>query len=88
MQAKHIGIVACSPESAALCYICLEALFLMGEHNHPRITLDAIPRAQHMIPINRDDWKEVADLMLDSAEKVAVLGCTEIPLIVMPEDAP
>jgi aspartate racemase len=76
MKAKHIGIVACSAEGAALCYrtICLEALSLMGEHNHPRITLDSIPMAEHMIPINRDDWKGVAELMLDSVEKVAGAG--------------
>jgi aspartate racemase len=76
MKAKHIGIVACSAEGAALCYrtICLEALSLMGEHCHPRITLDSIPMAEHMIPIKQDDWKGVADLMLDSVEKVATAG--------------
>ena len=76
MKAKHIGIVACSVEGAALCYrtICLEALSLMGEHNHPRITLDSIPMVQHIISINRDDWKGVADLMLDSAKTVAQAG--------------
>lgn len=76
VKADHIGIVACSAEGAALCYrtICLEAIPRMGEHDHPRITLSAIPMARHMEFIRRDDWSGVADLMLDSAEEVARAG--------------
>jgi aspartate racemase len=76
MEARHIGIVACSTEGAALCYrtICLESLPLMGEHDHPRMTISAIPMARHMEAIRRDDWKAVADLMLDSAQEVARAG--------------
>jgi hypothetical protein len=38
---KHIGIVACSAEGAALCYrtICTEAPGLMGRHRHPEISM-------------------------------------------------
>ena len=74
--AAHVGIVACSAEGAALCYrtICLEALPLMGEHDHPRITMSAIPMARHMEAIRKDDWKGVAELMLDSAREVAAAG--------------
>jgi aspartate racemase len=38
---KHIGIVACSAEGAALCYrtICSVAPQEMGEYNHPEITM-------------------------------------------------
>jgi aspartate racemase len=73
---KHIGIVACSAEGAALCYrtICLEALAVMGEHNHPEITLNSIPMARHMAHILADDWNAVAGLMLDSARTVAGAG--------------
>lgn len=73
---KHIGIVACSAEGAALCYrtICLEALPLMGEHNHPQITMHSIPMAEYMPHLENDDWAAVADLMLVSAEKVAQAG--------------
>jgi len=73
---QHIGIVACSAEGAALCYrtICLEALPLMGEHNHPQITMHSIPMAEYMPHLERDDWAAVADLMLVSAEKVARAG--------------
>ena len=73
---QHIGIVACSAEGAALCYrtICLEALSLMGEHNHPQITMNSIPMAEHMRHIARDDWEGVAKLLLVSAERVAAAG--------------
>lgn len=72
----HIGIVACSAEGAALCYrtICQEALTFMGEHNHPRITLDSIPMAEHMEFIEKDDWEAVARVMLVSARTVAQAG--------------
>lgn len=75
-MAGHIGIVACSAEGAALCYrtICQEALALMGEHNHPRITLDSIPMAEHMEFIMKDDWEGVAQVMLASARTVAQAG--------------
>jgi len=73
---RHIGIVAGSAEGAALCYrtICLEAQELLGEHNHPEVTMNSIPMARHMAPIIADDWKTVADLMLESTEKVAKAG--------------
>ena len=73
---QHIGIVACSAEGAALCYrtICLEALPIMGEHNHPQMTMHSIPMAEYMPHLERDDWEAVADLMLASAEKVARTG--------------
>lgn len=75
-MAQHIGIVACSAEGAALCYrtICLEALELMGEHNHPEITMNSIPMARHMPYVMDGDWEAVADLMLESAHKVAAAG--------------
>ncbi|HYY58166.1 MAG TPA: amino acid racemase [Pyrinomonadaceae bacterium] len=75
-MAQHIGIVACSAEGAALCYrtICLEALPLMGEHNHPEITMSSIPMAEHMPYVTRGDWESVAELLLASAKKVAGAG--------------
>jgi len=74
--AQHIGIVACSAEGAALCYrsICLEAIPVMGEHDHPEITMSCIPMARHMEFIRKGDWAGVAELMLQSASKVATAG--------------
>ncbi len=54
-MAKHIGIVACSAEGAALCYrtICMEAPALMGEHGHPEISMHTHPLAAYMNCIRR-----------------------------------
>lgn len=73
---KHIGIVACSAEGAALCYrtICAEAPPQLGEHMHPEITMHTHPLAEYMVHIRAGDWKEVAALMLSSAHKVAQAG--------------
>ena len=75
-MAKHIGIVACSAEGAALCYrtICGEAPALMGEHMHPEVTMHTHPLAEYMVHIRGGDWKKVADLMLSSARNVARVG--------------
>ena len=73
---KHIGIVAGSAEGAALCYrtICLEAPAVMGEHNHPEITMNSMPMADHMRYIQATDWEAVAELLAASARKVAQAG--------------
>jgi aspartate racemase len=73
---KHIGIVAGSAEGAALCYrtICLEAPAIMGEHNHPEITMNSVPMAQHMPHIRANDWEAVAKLLAASAHKIAKAG--------------
>lgn len=73
---RHIGIVAGSAEGAALCYrtICLEAPAFMGEHNHPEVTLNSVPLAEHMRHIRANDWETLADILADSARKVAQAG--------------
>ena len=75
-MAKHIGIVACSAEGAALCYqtICREGSALMGPHAHPEVSLHTHPLNQYMEYIYRDDWKGVARTMLSSAEKLKAAG--------------
>lgn len=73
---QHIGIVAGSAEGAALCYrtICLEAPAIMGEHNHPEITMNSFPMSEYMPHIRTNDWEAVAKLMAASAHKVASAG--------------
>ena len=73
---QHIGIVAGSAEGAALCYrtICLEAPAVMGEHNHPEITMNSLPMAEHMRHIRANDWEAVAELLAASAHKLAQAG--------------
>jgi aspartate racemase len=74
--AKHIGIVGCSAEGAALCYrtICGEAPPLMGEHMHPEVSMHTHPLADYMVPIRKGNWREVAALMLSSAQKLSHIG--------------
>ena len=73
---KHIGIVACSYEGAALCYqtICNEGANYLGEHAHPEISLHNIPLSEYMKYISSGDWDGVADLMLFSSEKLYKIG--------------
>ncbi|MGD8883259.1 MAG: amino acid racemase [Desulfobacterales bacterium] len=73
---KHIGIVACSAEGAALCYrtICTEAPSKMGEHMHPEVTMHTHALGEYMIAIREGDWESVANLMLSSTQKVSRIG--------------
>jgi aspartate racemase len=75
-MSKHIGIVAGSAEGAALCYrtICMEAPTLMGEHNHPEITMSSVPLAEHMKYVRANDWQGLAAVLLVSTQKVADAG--------------
>jgi aspartate racemase len=75
-MAKHIGIVACSAEGAALCYrtICIEGANLMGRYAHPEVTIHTFPLSEYMRYIKAGDWEGVASLMLSSAAKVARVG--------------
>jgi aspartate racemase len=73
---KHIGIVGCSAEGAALCYrtICGEAPPIMGEHMHPEVSMHTYPLAEYMVAIRAGDWENVAALMISSAQKVSQIG--------------
>ncbi len=76
-MAKHIGIVACSAEGAALCYrtICTEAPSVMGSpYVHPEVSMHTHCLAEYMECVYRDDWNGVADLTLSSANKLAKAG--------------
>jgi aspartate racemase len=73
---RHIGIVACSAEGAALCYrtICTEGAALLGAHAHPEVSMHTPSLADYMKHIYRDDWRGVGEVMLASAEKLARVG--------------
>jgi aspartate racemase len=73
---KHIGIVACSAEGAALCYktICVEGAKVLGPHAHPEVSMHTHSLADYVACINRDDWRGVGELMLSSANKLAKIG--------------
>jgi aspartate racemase len=83
---KHIGIVGCSAEGAALCYrtICLEAEPLMGRHVHPEVTMHTIALAKYMRHIEPvADWQQVAELMLQSAQVLERAGAD---LLICPDN--
>jgi aspartate racemase len=46
----------------------------MGEHNHPEITMNSVPLAEHMRYIRANDWEGLAEALLASARKVAQAG--------------
>lgn len=75
-MSKHIGIVACSAEGAALCYrtICEEGDRQLGGYHHPEISMHTHSLGDYMDFINADNWQGVADLMLSSAIKLAKTG--------------
>jgi aspartate racemase len=76
MPPRHIGIVACSAEGAALCYrtVCLEGPQYLGALEHPEVSMHTHSFAAYMRCIERADWPGVAQLMLSSAQKLARAG--------------
>jgi aspartate racemase len=75
-MAKHIGIIAVSSEGAALCYrtICQEAPAIISKFAHPEITMHTHSLSRYMDYIEKDDWDNVAALMISSAKKLASAG--------------
>jgi aspartate racemase len=73
---KHIGIVCCSAEGAALCYktICVEGSQMLGPHAHPEVSMHTPSFADYVKRINQDDWRGVGEVMLSSANKLAKMG--------------
>jgi len=82
---RHIGIVACSAEGAALCYrtVCVEGAQLFGPLAHPEVSLHGHSLATYMRYIDSGDWPAVAELMLSSAHKLARGGAD---LLICPDN--
>ncbi len=72
---KHIGIVAVSPEGAALAVraISRQASKLLPPHEHPRVSMHNEPLAHYIDAIRADDWHSVGYLLRRSADILA--GC-------------
>ena len=73
---KHIGIVGCSAEGAALCYrtICTEGAKLLGEHAHPEVSMHTHSLADYVKCLDANDLAGVGELMLSSASKLKSAG--------------
>lgn len=75
-MAKHIGIVAVSPEGSALCYreIFRYASRLIGENGHPTVTIHNEPLEQYVAAVRQDDWHTVGEMLARSARVLAAAG--------------
>jgi aspartate racemase len=73
---KHIGIVSVTDEGTALCYrtICREGASVMGEYQHPQVTIHSFSLADYVRFMSRLDWEGLAELLLRSGEIVAGAG--------------
>lgn len=86
---KHIGIVACSAEGAALCYrtLCHEGPARLGLVDaHPEISLHSHSLAAYVDRLEAaggPDWAGVGELMLDSARKLTAGGAE---LLICPDN--
>lgn len=76
VMTRHIGIVACSAEGAALCYrtICTEGARVLGPHAHPEVSMHSHSLADYVDCLDRGDVRGVGELMLSSAAKLAHIG--------------
>ena len=73
---KHIGIVAASPEGAALFHrqISRHASEMLEPNQHPVISVHNQPLAHYVEAIQKDDWHRVGDLLRHSAELLSRCG--------------
>lgn len=76
VKSKHIGIVACSVEGAALCFqeIAVYSRKRMGEHLHPQVTLSCIAMGEWLPAFDRGDYEGLAEFMLRETGIVARAG--------------
>jgi aspartate racemase len=82
---RHVGIVGCSAEGAALCFrtLCTEAAQLLGPHRHPEVSLHTPSLHLYVERLDAGDVQGVADLMLASADKLARVGAE---LLICPDN--
>lgn len=76
-MATHVGIVACSPPGAALCFEILsnEASTLANASSARfEISMHAHTLSDYIRAIDNGAWDRVAELMLSSARKLQALG--------------
>ena len=75
---KHIGLVGCSAEGAALCYrtIVEEGRKKLGAFNHPEVTLHTFNLQDYMQSLvgGRVDWENGGNKLIESVEKLKSIG--------------
>lgn len=73
---KHLGILATTPEGAALCLrtFCQHGASDMGPHDHPDVTLDCIALARSLPAWERADYRSVRATLSVSVRRLASAG--------------
>jgi aspartate racemase len=73
---KHAGILATTPDGAALCFraFCQEGLAELGPHNHPDVTLDCIALARSLPAWQAGDYATARATLSVSARRLAAAG--------------
>ncbi|MEM6762572.1 MAG: amino acid racemase [Pseudomonadota bacterium] len=73
---RHIGIIGCSAEGAALCYrtICVEGAARLGGYRHPEVSLHTLPLSDYVDALEAGDLEAVAALMVRSATALERCG--------------
>jgi aspartate racemase len=73
---KHLGILATTPEGAALCFrvFCQQGADALGPHDHPDVTLDCIALARSLPAWERADHQSVRATLAVSVDRLARAG--------------
>ena len=73
---KHLGILATTPEGAALCFrvLCQQGARALGPHDHPDVTLDCIALARSLPAWDRGDLNAVRATLSVSVQRLARAG--------------
>jgi len=76
VPSQHVGIVAVSPEGAALTYrqFYRHACRLLPPEGRPRVTVHGEPFEQYLRAIDAGDWERVGELLRVSASRLAAAG--------------
>ena len=77
-MSKHIGIVACSAEGAALCYrtVVSEGIKLLHNHRHPEISMHGFALGDYMdhLADGAEDWAAVGAIVVESVDRLRRAG--------------
>ena len=73
---KHLGILATTPEGAALCFrvFCQRGAEVLGPHDHPDVTLDCIALARSLPAWERADHQSVRATLAVGVDRLARAG--------------
>ncbi len=74
----QIGIVGCSAEGAGLCYrtVRIEGERWFAPDGHPEVSMHTQRYAEYERLLQINAWPAIAELMLDSARKLANSGAS------------